>query len=58
MTSPAPRKPRCRVLNRKLNRCASEAVTEFGFCAHHLAAAAAEFKTITKTAPRRTRVPA
>jgi hypothetical protein len=46
------RKPRCRMLDRKLNRCANEAVTPFGLCAADLAAAYAEFNAVTADPPK------
>ncbi|HEX3956044.1 MAG TPA: hypothetical protein VHZ03_05365 [Trebonia sp.] len=44
----SPRKSRCRVLDQFDNRCQSEAVTDFRFCAHHLAAAAEEFRRVVE----------
>jgi hypothetical protein len=42
------RKKRCRVLTKMGDRCQSEAVTDFGWCSHHLAAAAEEFRRIVE----------
>ena len=38
-----PRVPRCRKLDRKLNRCGSEEIEDTGLCAHHLAAAFSDY---------------
>lgn len=47
----AERKPRCRMLAEgkrgSLDRCTNEALSDFGMCAHHLALAAAEFRSLT-----------
>ena len=47
------RKPRCRMLDRRANRCQNEAVTDFGLCAHDLAAAVAEYAAVTAEAKAR-----
>lgn len=38
-----PRIPRCRKLDRRLNRCGSEEIEDTGLCAHHLAAAFSDY---------------
>ncbi len=58
MTTPA-RKIRCRVLTKvTLDRCQSEALSDLGFCAHHLAAAAEEFRKLTGQAEADLTIPA
>lgn len=45
----SPRKRTCRVLSRvTLDRCPNEAVTDYGFCAHHLSEAVSEFRRIVQ----------
>lgn len=45
--APPERKPPCRVRTKFTDdHCHSEAVTDFGMCAHHLAGAAEEYRRI------------
>jgi hypothetical protein len=48
------RKPRCRLLDRMLNRCSSEEIDDgVGLCAHHLAQAHRDFLRLTGRAGSR-----
>ena len=50
MTTPA-RKPRCRKLDRRLNRCASEELEDTGLCLKHLREAAADWAALISERP-------
>jgi hypothetical protein len=51
------RLPRCRVLDRRGNRCCNEAVGNGDWCAHHMAAAVSEYRDIVAARTRVVRMP-